>query len=76
MRLSFIILFNLLKDPHITFKKAAELCHLSATTAINTFVESLPDYQHHLPRVLCIDEVYLERKASTKHIGELLDFET
>ena len=73
---SHIQIMELLKDPHITFKKTAELLNLSANTVIDTFYNNLPQHTPYLPEVLCIDEIYLGRNASKKYVAVLLDFKT
>lgn len=73
---SHLQLMELLKDPHLTFKKVAELLNLSTQTVIDSFYDNLPIYAPVLPRVLCIDEVYLGRNASKKYVAVLLNFET
>lgn len=74
--LSHLMIMDLLKDPHITFKFVAEKLNLSITTIINTFINMVPDYRQPLPKVLCIDEIYLGRKSYMKYCAVLLDFET
>lgn len=73
---SHLQLMELLKDPHLTFKKVAELLNLSTNTIISSFYDNLPEHTPVLPRVLCIDEVYLGRNASKKYVAVLLNFET
>lgn len=73
---SHLMIMDLMKDAHVTFKFAGELLNLSAMTVIDTFIQNAPHYPRTLPRYLCIDEVYLGRKAVKKYISVLLDFET
>lgn len=73
---SHMQIMELLKNPHLTFKKVGELLKLSTTTVINTFYDNLPDYKTTLPEVICIDEIYLGRNASKKYVAVLLDFKT
>ena len=67
---------ELLKDPHFTFRKVADLLTLSDKTVMDTFYKNLPEHHPVLPRVLCIDEVYLGSNAIKKYVAILLDFET
>lgn len=48
-------LMELLKDPHLTFKKTAELLNLSTMTVIDSFYNNLLNPKPYLPEVLCID---------------------
>ena len=73
---SHIQLMELLKDPHLTFKKTAELLNLSTHTVINSFYDNLPVHTPVFPKALCIDEVYLGRNAIKKYVAVLLNFET
>lgn len=67
---------ELLKSPHMTFKKVGELLQLSTTTILDIFVGHCPDTKKTLPRVLCIDEVYLGRNATKKYVALLMNFES
>ena len=72
---SNIQLMELLKDPHLTFKKVSELLNLSSQTVMNSFYQNLPVHVPVLPKVLCIDEVYFGKNASKKicrHITQFL----
>lgn len=51
-------IMELLKDPCITFKKAAELTNLSETTVVRIFDKHCHLKRYPFPEVLCIDEVY------------------
>lgn len=73
---SVIQVLELLKSPHMTFKKVGELLHLSTTTVQDIFYQNCPKHKSSLPRVLCIDEVYLGRNSSKKYVAVLLDFES
>ena len=67
---------ELLKDPHITFKKVSQLLNISPTAAINTIYKNLPKHTPIRPEALCVDEIYLGRNASKKYVAVLLNFET
>lgn len=67
---------ELLKDPHITFRKVANLLTISDKTVMDTFYKNLPEHQPILSRVLCIDEVNLGRNSIKKFVAVLLNFET
>lgn len=73
---SHIQMMELLRDPHLTFKKAGELLHLAPSTIMDAFYKAVPIYSPSLPQVLCIDEVYLGRNAAKKYVAVLLDFES
>jgi transposase len=73
---SHIQIMELLLDPHLTFTKVGELLHLSPNTVMDTFIDNLPDIKPVMPRVLCIDEVYLGRNALKKYVAVLMDFES
>lgn len=73
---SHLMIMEHLKDPHMTFKKTAELLHLSTPTVIDTFIKNVSHQRIPLPEVLCIDEIYLGRKATKKYVSILLDFGT
>lgn len=73
---SHIQMMELLKDPHLTFKKVGELLNVSTSIVIDSFYANLPDFTPTLPAVLYIDEVNLGRDASKKHVAVLLNFQT
>lgn len=72
---SHIRMMEYLKDPKLTFKQVGEYLDLSTNTIMDTFYENVPQHKAVLPRALCIDEVYLGRKATKKYVAVLLDFE-
>lgn len=73
---TLLTVMELLKNPHVTFKMVSEQVNLSITSVINTFISNVPTHKVILPRILCIDEIYLGRKAVMKYCAILLDFET
>jgi len=73
---SHLEIMELAKDPHTTFKKIAELLHMSPSTVMDEFYRNLPVHHPIFPKVMCIDEVYLGRNSVKKYIAILLDFET
>jgi len=72
---SHLLIMELAKNPHMTFKNIGELLHLSTNAVMNDFYRNLPIHIPVFPRVLCIDEVYLGRNAIKKYVAHLLDFE-
>jgi len=73
---SHLQIMDLAKNPRMTFTMIAKALNLSHTTVINHFYNNLPKFQVLLPRVLCIDEVYLGRRYSKKYATHLLNFQT
>lgn len=64
------------KHSNITFSYLADKTGFSVTKIIDIFMENCPQYKISLPRVLCIDEVYLGRSSVKKYATFCMDFET
>lgn len=62
------------KNPLITFKYMADELGISPSSAVNIFLNRVPQHRYTLPKVICIDEVYLGRKSRRKYGVILLDF--
>lgn len=64
------------KHSTITFSYLSEKTGFSITKIIDIFMEYCPNDTIQLPRVLCIDEVYLGRSSVKKYGTFCMDFET
>lgn len=61
-------ILELLKDPTITYSKAAKLTNTSPTHVQNVFDNKIRIPRGNLATVICIDEVYAKRLADHKYI--------
>ena len=61
-------ILELLKDPSITYSKAAMLTNTSPTHVQNVFDNKIRIPKGNLSTVVCIDEVYAKRLADHKYI--------
>lgn len=64
------------KHSNITFSYLSDKTGFSVTKIIDIFMEHCPDYKIPMPRVLCIDEIYLGRSSVKKYATFCMDFET
>ena len=55
---TILLIMDLLKEPSITFKQAAELTGISETSVIRLFDKHIHINRNTLPEVICVDEVY------------------
>lgn len=66
---------ELLKDPHMTFKSAAELISISKSSAVRLFDEHCHLERPVFPEALCMDEVYAKNSDfDSKYICVFYDF--
>lgn len=56
-------IMDLLKNPSITFKTAAEIMNVSQATVMRTFDAHCHIPRIHLPEALCIDEIYTKNNS-------------
>lgn len=61
-------ILELLKDPTITYSKAAKLTNTSPSHVQNVFDNKVRIPKGNLSKVICIDEVYAKRLADHKYI--------
>jgi len=55
---SILLVMDLLKNPSMTFKQAAQLSGVSETSVIRLFDKHVHISRNILPEVICVDEVY------------------
>lgn len=75
-RFTELQVMELTKDEHLTFSIIAKKLDISVTSAIKIFQNNVSIPMRKLPRILCIDEIYLGKGSKRKYAVVLLDFET